>query len=100
MNHVHEHQLPCLHCQPQEYIRMVQHLIERCLTFHMSRDECIKALAKHAHIQPVVTLTVWRGLLEENRGFFHRYFHAISPPHFTSRPTERKFNFRRRKQWK
>lgn len=35
----------------------VQHLIERCLLLHMSRDECVKALAHHANIRPLVTLT-------------------------------------------
>ncbi|OAY29488.1 hypothetical protein MANES_15G148900v8 [Manihot esculenta] len=73
---VHEHGFPCLHCQPQDYIRMVQHLIERCLLFHMSRDDCIKALAKHANIHPVVTLTVWKELLKENKGFFRAYFNG------------------------
>ncbi|TYG73007.1 hypothetical protein ES288_D04G066000v1 [Gossypium darwinii] len=34
-----KHQLPCLHCQPHDYIRMVQHMIERCLLLQMSRDE-------------------------------------------------------------
>ncbi|KAJ0053507.1 hypothetical protein Pint_02763 [Pistacia integerrima] len=52
-----QHYFPCLHCHPQDYIRMVQHLIERCLLFHMSRDDCINALAKHANINPIVTLT-------------------------------------------
>ncbi|WRX20114.1 Conserved hypothetical protein CHP01589 [Theobroma cacao] len=53
----HKHQLPCLHCQPHDYIRMVQHMIERCLLFQMSRDDCVKALAKHAKIEPIITLT-------------------------------------------
>ncbi|XP_034688739.1 uncharacterized protein LOC117916562 isoform X3 [Vitis riparia] len=51
------HQLPCLHCHPHSYIRTVQHLIERCLLLRMSRDQCIKALAEHARIWPLVTLT-------------------------------------------
>ncbi|KAA8548126.1 hypothetical protein F0562_004613 [Nyssa sinensis] len=93
----HGHRLPCLHCQPQSYIRVVQHLIERCLLLHMSRDDCIRALAKHANIQPLVTLTVWEELLKENRGFFQAYFHAISPRHFNNRPIERNLNFTRRK---
>ncbi|KAF7124230.1 hypothetical protein RHSIM_Rhsim12G0114300 [Rhododendron simsii] len=37
----------------------VQHLIERCLLLHMNRDECIKALADHASVQPLVTLTAF-----------------------------------------
>ncbi|KAJ0110700.1 hypothetical protein Patl1_02788 [Pistacia atlantica] len=81
-----QHYFPCLHCHPQDYIRMVQHLIERCLLFHMSRDDCIKALAKHANIN--VTLTVWKELLKENKGFFQAYFHGISARHFKKRPAE------------
>ncbi|XP_038702983.1 uncharacterized protein LOC119999473 [Tripterygium wilfordii] len=73
-----QHQLPCLHCQAPDHIRMVQHLIERCLIFHMSRDECIKALAKHANVDPIVTITVWKQLIKENSGFFEAYYHAIS----------------------
>lgn len=82
--------LPCFHCHPHAYIRMVpsslslactqfvilftitlgtniyivfnlhlqvQHLIERCLLLHMSPDECAKALAHHANIRPLITLT-------------------------------------------
>ncbi|CAK9182760.1 unnamed protein product [Ilex paraguariensis] len=69
---------PCLHCHPHSYIRMVQHLIERCLLLHMDRDQCIKAIAEQAGIRPLVTLTVWRELLKENGEFFQEYFHAIS----------------------
>ncbi|OWM89654.1 hypothetical protein CDL15_Pgr024402 [Punica granatum] len=57
---------------------VVQHLIERCLMLHMSRDQCIKALEERAGIRPLVTLTVWRELLKENRDFFWAYFQAIS----------------------
>ncbi|KAL9353265.1 hypothetical protein Peur_055945 [Populus x canadensis] len=85
----HHHRLPCLRCHPHSYIRMVQHLIERCLLLHMSRDQCVKALANHASVHPLVTLTVWRELQKENRDFFHAYFHSISPRHFTSRRTRR-----------
>ncbi|XP_059656143.1 uncharacterized protein LOC132303084 isoform X2 [Cornus florida] len=85
--HSHDQPLPCLHCHPHSYIRMVQHLIERCLLFHMSRDQCIKALAEHAGIRPLVTLTVWRELLKENRDFFQAYFHwVIRPKPYTSKP--------------
>lgn len=35
----------------------VQHLIEKCLTFHMSKEECMEALSKHAKIDPVITST-------------------------------------------
>ncbi|CAL1391764.1 unnamed protein product [Linum trigynum] len=70
--------VPCLHCQPQECIRMVQHLIERCLILRMNRDECATALSKHACIHPTVTLTVWEGLLKENRDFFRTYSRIIS----------------------
>ncbi|XP_057845916.2 uncharacterized protein LOC131055448 [Cryptomeria japonica] len=56
------------------YIRMVQHLIEKCLLFNMDRHECVKILAKQAHIHPLITLAVWKGLLRENRDFFRSYF--------------------------
>ncbi|XP_020105625.1 uncharacterized protein LOC109722144 isoform X2 [Ananas comosus] len=72
--HQHDHHFPCLHCHPQSYIRMVQHLIERCLLLHMTREDCVRALAKRANIRPLVTLTVWKELLKENRGFFTAYF--------------------------
>ncbi|WOK96937.1 hypothetical protein Cni_G05645 [Canna indica] len=55
------------------YIRMVQHLIEQCLLFHMSKDECIEALSKHANIKPVITSTVWKELEKENKEFFRAY---------------------------
>ncbi|XP_064994910.1 uncharacterized protein LOC103975403 [Musa acuminata AAA Group] len=55
------------------YIRMVQHLIEQCLVFHMSKDECMEALAKHADIKPVITSTVWKELEKENKEFFEAY---------------------------
>ncbi|GAB4839768.1 hypothetical protein Ancab_020478 [Ancistrocladus abbreviatus] len=101
MYHNNHHLLPCLHCHPHSYIRMVQHLIERCLLLQMNRDQCIKALAEYAKIHPLVTLTVWRELLKENRGFFHAYSHALS-----SRPLMRMRNvqpaprFTRRRQWR
>ncbi|KAL5864298.1 hypothetical protein ACOSQ3_001812 [Xanthoceras sorbifolium] len=78
------HQFPSLHCQPQDHIKMVQHLIERCLLFNMSRDDCIKTLAKHASIDPIVTLTVWKELLKENEDFFREYFQANSPRHLST----------------
>ncbi|CAN1310892.1 hypothetical protein LINPERPRIM_LOCUS28235 [Linum perenne] len=56
-NHDHHGYLPCLHCQPGSFIRVVQHLIERCLVLHMSREQCVKSLALHASIPPIVTLT-------------------------------------------
>ncbi|XP_052195578.1 uncharacterized protein LOC127803416 [Diospyros lotus] len=93
-------QVPCLHCHPHTYIRMVQHLIERCLLFHMTRDDCITALAKHARIHPLVTITVWEGLLKENMGFFQAYHQAISLRRhliFSNGSHERVFNSRRRK---
>ncbi|KAI4364135.1 hypothetical protein MLD38_020266 [Melastoma candidum] len=56
-----------------EYIHKVHRLIEECILFNMSREECMDALAKHAGIQPVVTSTVWKELEKENRGFFEAY---------------------------
>ncbi|XP_078446957.1 uncharacterized protein LOC144715830 [Wolffia australiana] len=55
------------------YVRMVQHLIEQCLVFHMSQEECVEALWKHANIKPVITSTVWKELEKENQEFFASY---------------------------
>nr|WCD39200.1 hypothetical protein [Annona squamosa]WCD39203.1 hypothetical protein [Annona squamosa] len=97
----HHHHLPCcLHCHPHTYIRMVQHLIERCLLLRMSRDDCVEALAAHASIRPLVTLTVWRELLKENRSFFKAYFRELSPKPFPYRTGQKASKFGRRKPWK
>ncbi|XAR68991.1 Angiotensin-converting enzyme 2 [Bertholletia excelsa] len=55
------------------YIHMVQHLIEECILFNMSREECVEALSKHANIKPVITSTVWKELEKENKEFFESY---------------------------
>ncbi|XP_019191637.1 PREDICTED: uncharacterized protein LOC109186168 isoform X1 [Ipomoea nil] len=55
------------------YIHMVQHLIEKCLIFHMTKEECMEALSKHANIEPVITATVWNELEKENPEFFAAY---------------------------
>ncbi|MBA0596868.1 uncharacterized protein LOC105768201 [Gossypium raimondii] len=55
------------------YIHMVHHLIEECLIFNMSKEECMEALAKHASIKPVITSTVWNELEKENKEFFEAY---------------------------
>ncbi|XP_009397500.1 uncharacterized protein LOC135671826 [Musa acuminata AAA Group] len=55
------------------YIRTVQHLIEQCLLFRMSKEECMEALAKHADIKSVITSTVWKELEKENGEFFQAY---------------------------
>ncbi|XP_077216663.1 plant protein 1589 of unknown function [Tasmannia lanceolata] len=55
------------------YIHMVQHLIEKCLLFHMTKEECVEALSKHANIKPVITSTVWNELEKENKEFFEGY---------------------------
>lgn len=60
------------------YIRMVQHLIEKCLIFRMSKDECMEALSKHANIKHVITSTVWNELEKENREFFQSYSQSQS----------------------
>ncbi|MQM14934.1 hypothetical protein Taro_047870 [Colocasia esculenta] len=52
---------------------VVQHLIERCLTFHLSQEECVEALCKHANVDPAITSTVWRELEKENKEFFELY---------------------------
>ncbi|XP_041013887.1 uncharacterized protein LOC121257077 [Juglans microcarpa x Juglans regia] len=98
---MYPHFYPCLHCHPHSYIRMVQHLIERCLLLHMGRDQCVKTLAEHASIRPRVTLTVWRELQKENEHFFQAYFHAISPRPLMSRSynIQRPSKLARRRQW-
>ncbi|KAG2541661.1 uncharacterized protein LOC120692982 [Panicum virgatum] len=63
---------------PASYIHTVQHLIERCMTFGMSMEECMEALAKRADVQPVVTSTVWKELEKENKEFFDQYKQWIS----------------------
>ncbi|XP_072954667.1 uncharacterized protein [Typha angustifolia] len=55
------------------YIRMVQHLIEKCLCFNMNKEQCMEALDKHANIKPVITSTVWSELEKENKEFFEQY---------------------------
>nr|ACG41000.1 plant-specific domain TIGR01589 family protein [Zea mays] len=63
---------------PASYIHTVQHLIERCMTFGMSMEECMEALAKRADVLPVVTSTVWKELEKENKEFFDKYREWIS----------------------
>ncbi|KAL8103050.1 uncharacterized protein LOC141719790 [Apium graveolens] len=55
------------------YIHMVQHMIEKCLIFHMTKEDCMEALKKHANIEPVITSTVWKELEKENKEFFDAY---------------------------
>ncbi|KAI3726004.1 hypothetical protein L1987_65801 [Smallanthus sonchifolius] len=87
--HPHGHKLPCLHCNPHAFIRMVHHLIERCIVFRMGRDECVMTLAKRANINPVVTSTVWEELFKENRVFFEAYSRRrIIPSKITRQPQE------------
>nr|GMD95777.1 Angiotensin-converting enzyme 2 [Ipomoea batatas] len=46
----------------------VQSLIERCLLLHMDREQCVKALARHARIRPLVTLTGRHGMIYPRNG--------------------------------
>ncbi|XP_059646989.1 uncharacterized protein LOC132293492 [Cornus florida] len=55
------------------YIHMVHHLIEECIIFNMSKEECMEALSKHANINPIITSTVWKELKKENKEFFEGY---------------------------
>ncbi|CAK7341811.1 unnamed protein product [Dovyalis caffra] len=55
------------------YIHMVHHLIEECIIFNMSKEECMETLSKHANIKPVITSTVWKELEKENKEFFEAY---------------------------
>ncbi|VFQ80346.1 unnamed protein product [Cuscuta campestris] len=59
---------------------IVQHLIEKCLIFHMTKEECMEALSKHANIEPVITATVWKELEKENREFFAAYAQSQTKP--------------------
>ncbi|KAL0729587.1 hypothetical protein Bca4012_025680 [Brassica carinata] len=54
-------------------IRTVQYMIEKCLIFNMSKEECVEALSKHANITPAITSTVWKELEKENKDFFKAY---------------------------
>ncbi|KAF5823554.1 putative angiotensin-converting enzyme 2 [Helianthus annuus] len=58
------------------YIHMVHHLIEECLIFNMSKEECMEALYKHANIMPAITSTVWSELEKENKDFFEVYYNT------------------------
>ncbi|XP_074570770.1 uncharacterized protein LOC141827427 [Curcuma longa] len=73
----HRSELSFYHSRAARYIRLVQHLIERCLTFHLDREDCVRVLAKRANIQPVVTNAVWDGLQRENPGFFDFYYEDL-----------------------
>ncbi|KAM6593421.1 hypothetical protein CsatA_001124 [Cannabis sativa] len=55
------------------YIHMVHHLIEECIVFNLSKEECMEALSKHANIKPLITSTVWKELEKENKEFFEAY---------------------------
>ncbi|KAK4743113.1 hypothetical protein SAY87_001114 [Trapa incisa] len=55
------------------YIHMVHHLIEKCIIFKMSKEECMETLSRHANIKPVITSTVWNELEKENKEFFEAY---------------------------
>ncbi|XP_077245042.1 uncharacterized protein LOC143884996 [Tasmannia lanceolata] len=55
------------------YIHMVQHLIEKCILFNMTKEQCMEALSKHAKINPIITSTVWKELEKENKEFFESY---------------------------
>lgn len=56
----------------------VQHLIEKCLTYHMTKEECVEALSRHAYIQPLITSTVWNELEKENKEFFESYARSLN----------------------
>ncbi|CAL5193954.1 unnamed protein product [Lathyrus oleraceus] len=58
---------------PAAYIHLVHRLIEECILFNMSQEECMEALSKHANIKPVITSTVWKELEKENKEFFEAY---------------------------
>ncbi|GMI84868.1 hypothetical protein like AT3G55240 [Hibiscus trionum] len=72
----------------KSYIHMVQHLIETCLVFNMTKEECMEALSKHADIQTVITSTVWNELEKENKEFFEAYAVSESKKDQTSEEEE------------
>ncbi|PWZ09742.1 hypothetical protein Zm00014a_015595 [Zea mays] len=55
------------------YVRLVQHLIEKCICYKLNKEECMETLEKHAKVMPVITSTVWKELEKENREFFETY---------------------------
>nr|XP_043612152.1 uncharacterized protein LOC122583836 [Erigeron canadensis] len=63
------------------YIHMVHHLIEECLIFNMSKEECMESLSKHANIMPAITSTVWNELEKVNKDFFETYNHTRRDHH-------------------
>ncbi|XP_050210706.1 uncharacterized protein LOC126661001 [Mercurialis annua] len=67
------------------YIHLVHHLIEKCLIYHMSKEECMEAISKHANIKPVITSTVWDELEKENKKFFEVYAESKGKDHIMSR---------------
>ncbi|KAI3915122.1 hypothetical protein MKW92_019073 [Papaver armeniacum] len=97
----HDENQPCLYCHPHTYIRMVQHLIERCLLLHMSQGQCIEALSTRANIQPLITLTVWKELLKVNRDFFRSYLEKTTSPRSTvgGGSDQWESRFKTRKEW-
>ncbi|KAI8556542.1 hypothetical protein RHMOL_Rhmol05G0261500 [Rhododendron molle] len=71
------------------YIRLVHHLIEECILFNMSREECMDALSKHANVMPVITSTVWKELEKENKEFFQAYERDKEERESEMEPTQR-----------
>ncbi|CAN4106867.1 unnamed protein product [Withania somnifera] len=67
------------------YIHM--HLIEKCLIFQMTKEECMEALSKHANIKPVITATVWKELEKENKEFFESYKESQNKDRMTEEET-------------
>lgn len=54
-------------------IKLVQHLIERCLRLYMSQNEAITALHIYQNIEPSFISLVWQKLEEQNPDFFKAY---------------------------
>jgi len=60
--------------ETETFVFMLQSLIERCLILRMDREQCVRSMAKYAHVKPAVTLTVWNELERANPEFFREYF--------------------------
>ncbi|CAN6831580.1 unnamed protein product [Brassica oleracea] len=63
----------CRHICLMLDMHRVQYMIEKCLIFNMSKEECMKALSENANINPVITSTVWKELVKTNKEFFETY---------------------------
>ncbi|MBA0550950.1 hypothetical protein Golob_021857 [Gossypium lobatum] len=75
--HNYNHVIPCLHCHPHSYIRMVSEFSSNFLCY--SRFQVEKNSTETCRIVKLeFIMTVWRELEKENKDFFEAYFQALS----------------------